>query len=621
MALVAAAAFGCALGCRGPAGAGSGQPGPGPSPTTPATPSATGAGEGPTEDRAEDRAEVRPAMAPISPKLVLLIVVDQLPSWSFELQPERWQGGLRRLLEGGVVYPEMTLPYAITYTASGHAALATGAPPAVTGVLGNYWYRPRAGAQLSATHDPDSPGFFVACDDPVAERDGSSSAVMRVEGVADVLARERAGRSRSVSVSLKDRSAVFGAGRRPDLAIWYDEDQAAMTTSRFYTDRVPAWLHQMYRDRWVESRLDWVWTPLADVDHGARTGVRDDMPGESRGSLLGAVFPHSLGNSSRPADALKRTPLGDELVFETAMRALDGEGLGADDSPDFLVLSFSAHDYAGHYWGQESWERLDLLIRFDRALGHFLESLDRRFGERGWAAVLTSDHGAVRLVEHRAVGGHDAGRVALADIGRVAQGAAARVLGPGEWIAHRGQATLHLAAEFASREDAERSAALDAIVAAVGAIEGVGYAARVDQLAEVAEGVEVREIAETAARSSVAGGVGYDSAAVDGDIGGCDRKSGIQALACRSLIAGLSGDIYYAPEPGYLITSYPTGTGHGAPSRDERVVPAVVYAPGDPRWGQARHAPEAVTILQVAPTLSALLGVSAPAAARAPALP
>src|SRR5689334_960250 len=82
----------------------------------------------------------RPTDTPAHPKLVVLIVVDQLPSWTFEKRKALLTHGFARLLADGVYWPRAEYPYAYTYTAPGHAALATGAPPSVTGVIGNTWY-------------------------------------------------------------------------------------------------------------------------------------------------------------------------------------------------------------------------------------------------------------------------------------------------------------------------------------------------------------------------------------------------------------------------------------------------------------------------------------------------
>ena len=66
------------------------------------------------------------------------------------------------------------------------------------------------------------------------------------------------------------------------------------------------------------------------------------------------------------------------------------------------------------------------------------------------------------------------------------------------------------------------------------------------------------------------------------------------------------------PTRGSLVTSYPSGTSHDAPSDENRYVPLIVRVPGNPALGDSR------TILSLAPTLAELLGVPPPPAATAP---
>src|SRR5690606_2906587 len=105
-------------------------------------------------------------------------------------------------------------------------------------------------------------------------------------------------------------------------------------------------------------------------------------------------------------------------------------------------LSFSSHDYAGHLWGQESWERLDLLLRLDDSLGEFLEFLDREVGAGHYAVVFTSDHGAIPRIEHSRAQHPEARRIKTSSIIDAATAAARRELGEGEWVAGLAANTL-----------------------------------------------------------------------------------------------------------------------------------------------------------------------------------
>ena len=538
---------------------------------------------------------------PGPPKLVVLVVVDQMPSWSFASDVPLLRGGLARIMASGVYYSRAEFPYAITYTAPGHATLGTGAPPTLTRVLGNTWYRPEKGRQVTVTDDPESPVFRVLPapePSPGAPGDGRddgagpspadftgeflSGAGLGVEGIAEALRRATDGVGKSVSVAVKPRGAVFALGRRPDLAIWYDDDQPAMTTSRYYSERLPDWLRRLAVERPIAPRLSTVWDPTPTIDFAAITGIADMAEGEGPGYGLDTSFPHDLGASKVAAKALRATPFGDDLVFETALAAIENESLGVDEVPDVIALSMSAHDYAGHVWGQESWERLDVFLRIDQQLGALLDELDRRVGKDRYAVIVTSDHGATRMVEQSRASGRAAHRVALGDVMAEADRAAAAVLGPGTWVVDGSISTLYLAPAFEQLDEATRSRALDVIVATLRDIPGLEYAVRTDRIA-----------------------------------GGCDQRLGMDAMACRSVIPGVSGQIFVSLAPQSVMTTiYFTGTSHGSANPEDRTVPIIVMAPG---WHPG-VVDESVSMLQVAPTVAELLRIPPPEAATAPAL-
>lgn len=522
-----------------------------------------------------------PTAAPAPPALVVLIVVDQLASWTFERDAPHLRGGIARLLREGVLYPRAALPYAATYTAPGHAALATGAPPALTGIIANDWHSVTQGREVSAAEDPGAP--LLDLQGRPRPETGSGRA-LAVEGLADVLRRSTGGRGRSVSIALKDRSAVFVLGRRPDLAIWYDPAQTAMVTSRAYRPRPPGWLVALAHDAAIAPRLAWEWTPLSAGLLARATGQPDAAPGESNSpGGLDDQFPHPLAAVERPARAMAATPLGSDVVLEAGLAAIAGEALGADPVPDLLALSFSSHDLAGHQWGPDSWERLDLLLRLDRALGDFLAALDRRVGPGRYAVVFTSDHGVTRTVEQSQRAGLPAHRIQLATVVAAAEAACSTVLGPGQWIAGASPSNLHVSRAFSGRPRAEQERALAAAARAIAAIPGIGYAV-------------------PAARVR----------------GRCEERRGMDRAACLSLFPGRSGELFFSPAPHSVVAEgYTAGTNHGSSNDADRLVPVIVWRSGRP---PARH-PAEVSFLRVAPTLARLLDIPAPPAAREPPLP
>jgi len=63
---------------------------------------------------------------------------------------------------------------------------------------------------------------------------GISPVTLRVSTVGDELKMATGGRSRVWGLALKDRAAVLMAGRLADGALWFDDENGAWISSRFY---------------------------------------------------------------------------------------------------------------------------------------------------------------------------------------------------------------------------------------------------------------------------------------------------------------------------------------------------------------------------------------------------
>ncbi len=520
----------------------------------------------------------RPA-APRSPpplSLVVLIVIDQLPSWGFAARQDLYQHGLRRLIREGTVFPRVRYPHAILFTAPGHATIGTGATPAASGILANSWYRRDQGRDRPAEWDPRA--TVLGLPDRAADTvEGASAAALRVDGVADALEAATGGAAHTIAIAGKPRAACFVIGRRPDLALWYEPAVTGMTTSVAYAGALPAWALALDRAHPVAPHLAWVWTLDDPAAVAARTKLADDASGEGNEYGLGTAFPHALATSTDPAKALRLTPILDTLEIDAAIAAIDGEQLGADGPIDLLAISFSGHDYAGHNWGQESWEMIELERRLDRELGRLFAHLDQRVGADRYAVVLTSDHGATPLIERGTHPG--ARRIPPLELEAAAEAAAASTLGAGDWIVAVSSGMLYASPALIGH--ARRGPALDAIAAAVAQVPQVARTIRLDTLPA-----------------------------------GCAGLDPLTTAACQSRVDGESGELLVVPTDGSLVTSYPAGTSHDPPSTDNTDVPVIVRIPG----GFTPTRDPTPSALSIAPTLAELLGVRLPASATAPPL-
>jgi hypothetical protein len=519
------------------------------------------------------------------------IVVDQLAGW---IAAERWpelpsDGGFARLLREGTWAKRLRYAHAVTDTAPGHSALYTALVPHQSGIFANETLD-ATGKRGSVLRDPDS---HLVTDEGEQDHPGASLAALRVDTLADRLHRAKPD-AVVVSLSLKDRGALFGAGREPRAAIWFDPKLDRFVTSTAFARVLPGWARAAVGAAVVSGFQSRTWDVLDPPWVLAHARTPDAQPGEGDVDGLGTVFPHVLAASRTPGNAFRTSPFADEAIFDLALAAIDWERVKEHDA--LIALSLSANDYIGHVFGPDSWEAWDELYRLDRALGRFLEQLDARFGKEGYAVLLTADHGVTTMPEAAVVPGvrrwcadpsHDPWERACGPVGRIFPDALAeelrqeakRALGDGDWIANVADPFVYLTAAGRGLDPRRRGVLDEAILRALRAHP------------------EVDGVTLTSALPAV-----------------CppETDESVAALVCRSVAPG-AGDYYVVPsrgsffDPGVVAGK---GTSHGSPYAFDRTVPLLVRAPGRARRGAVLQ--EAVGFETFARTAAGLLGVEGP---------
>jgi predicted AlkP superfamily pyrophosphatase or phosphodiesterase len=314
-----------------------------------------------------------PAPAPPAasrPTLVVLITVDQMRPDYFDRWKSQLTGGFKRLASGGAFFTDAHQDHAITETAPGHASLLSGRFPRSTGITRN----------LAGVIDANSP--LIGHPGP-----GASPFRFRGSALFDWM-HAATPDSRALSVSYKDRGAILPVGRSKQEVYWY-VSTGRFTTSRWYRDSLPDWVKAFNARELPRSYAGKSWNLLLPASAYAEP---DSVPIESSGR--GFVFPHTLSASPDTAAAqLPGFPFMDEITAALALDGVNALGLGKGPAPDLLAVSFSATDLIGHRYGPDSREIHDQILRMDRILGGFLDSLFKLRDSTSIAIVLSADHG------------------------------------------------------------------------------------------------------------------------------------------------------------------------------------------------------------------------------------
>lgn len=499
------------------------------------------------------------------PKLVLAVVLDQFGTWALEKHlpylPE--DGVIRRAVEGGLAHRRVRYPYGATITAAGHATLHTGVAPSVHGVVANDLYDPERGEKRALVDDGEHAIFGT---------DGfAGPAVLEVPTVGDALEQSTEGKAKVVALSIKDRASVLPAGRKADIAVFYDKRIPGFTTSSFYAKAIPEWL-ATFSAAHPTANYFGAWEPL---EISLTAGIEDDRAVEGSFEGFDRTFPHDPKETKNPGSALRFFPASTDFLLELARAAVKAYDMGGDDVPDLLSVSVSATDYVGHKFGADSLEYLDNLIRADRALGAFVRELEKT---TELAVLISSDHGHAPTPNDPAPA-----RIFPPKLLEALDAHLSEKFGEGSYGTGYHVPYLYLSPEALKREDR------DAILA-----ETIRF---LEARPDVKAAAKTEDAAEKWAKSE-------------------DPQLSASALGIK---VNSGGPIYVVPAEGAIVDTNlgDGGTTHGTPWLYDRDVPVLGFGVGIERVESS----EAYDIRQYASSLCKLLDISCPAKDALPALP
>ncbi|MBA3656856.1 MAG: alkaline phosphatase family protein [Gemmatimonadaceae bacterium] len=308
----------------------------------------------------------------------MLITIDQFRGDYVQRFRPQLTGGIGRLVNGGSWFTSAHHDHAITETAPGHASLLSGRFPRSTGISNN-----RAGVE-----DPDYPLI-----DALPSESGASPERFRGTALYDWMTAKDS-KSRALSISMKDRAAILPVGKANQNVFWYSLT-GNFTTSRYYASKLPDWINQFNARDLPHRTAGRSWTLMLPE---SAYPERDSVPAEARGADF--VFPHVISTDSvEAASDVRRTPFLDEITLAAALAGVNALRIGEGPHLDLLAVSLSGTDIIGHRYGPDSREIHDQLLRVDRAIGAFLDSLYKIRDSSHVVIVVTGDHGVASLPE------------------------------------------------------------------------------------------------------------------------------------------------------------------------------------------------------------------------------
>jgi len=334
------------------------------------------------------------AHAEVRPRLIVQMTFDQLRGDLLQRYNPAFTGGFRRVLDQGWWVENGEAAHGITVSWPGHTTLASGLYPSRHGLTANEWWV-EVGDRWQEVDATSDPAFREIGRD---DRPGKTLANLTGTMIGDWF---KAYSPQSKVIAIGSEAAVPYAGHRPDGLFWFDGRAGGFTTSTNYAASLPDWIGQLNArigalgNEWTLS-VPPRWSALAS--HPRRCPpFRPERP-----------FPHrfEVGPNSRPTAHLEwvgSTPLAEEELLRNAGEIVSANHLGEDDVPDYLNITVGSTDEIGHEFGPVSVEQLDTVLRLDRALGKFLDDLDRTVGRGRYVIGISADHGATDPPEQQCI--------------------------------------------------------------------------------------------------------------------------------------------------------------------------------------------------------------------------
>lgn len=485
------------------------------------------------------------------PKLVVGIVVDQMRyDYIYRFWNEFSKDGFKKLVNEGYFFRNAQFGYAPTFTGPGHASIYTGTTPSVHGIIANDWYDKKSGEYIYCAGDGDM-HTVCNCEQKnvdVQSADGKMSPHnMLTSTFSDELQLFNDGKV--IGISLKDRGAILPAGHSADAAYWMDSNGKWISSS-YYMNKLPDWLEEENASDKISKYMSGIWNVKNKFTHNLDTLLKIN------------------GRSS-----IKKTPFGNTILNDLAIRILEEEEMGKNKTTDCLFVSFSSTDYIGHQYGPHAPELIDTYIRLDKDISKLLKNIESKIGSENVVLFLTADHGVVsepkELLERKIPAGYFESTLMIDSLKLHLN----KVLGKKEWVKNYSNNQLFLNHDLIAENKLELEKVQQICANFLLDIDGVKNTFTAKQM--------------------------HNN----------EYQNSVHSLIQRGYNQKRSGDVMVALQTGWISKYWENGgTTHGTSYSYDTHIPLIFWG-GNIKQGITDRK---VNIRDIAPTISTILGIAYP---------
>lgn len=486
------------------------------------------------------------------PKLVVVVMIDELNADQLFIWKEKFEkGGIARLMNQGVFIPHITVNTTSSYLGSSVASFYSGTTPAVHGVISEKWQDRFKQEKVHALYGVG----YNELPDSMLKATGNT---MLASTITDELKR-----------IYPNYSKIRGIGMSPDILNWaighgnegfYSVDVSTGLMQNNTLDELPYWVREFNAKAFADVYKQREWGPINNIN--------DYYESRFHRASLTQKF---LYRFSEDADyrRLIYSPFGNVMIRDFAATMIINDGLGKDEYPDLLTLSFSLKPGIEKNCKPMDAEVEDMAIRLDHEMTGLIRLFEETVGLENILMVVTGAHNpGVYPDEYESVGaptGVFSGKkaVSLLNLYFMAQ------YGQEKWVTTYSDGAFYLNAKLITEKGLSTTEMRNKAAEFLLQMSGVGRTHTYDQLIT-------------------------------------EKKLMIDEVVYQSFHAKRSGDILIELEPGW-VEELNNGELRTRPTKS-RDLPIVFFGGGI----SAKTVKHSYQLIDIAPTISTILHMSYP---------
>lgn len=308
------------------------------------------------------------------PKLLVTVIVDQLRSDYLEaFAPLYGEEGFKKLLQQGLVYSNASYSFSPIDRASAITSIVTGTQPYYHSITRERWLDKTTLRPVLCIEDHQYEGIFTT--DRVSPRNVATSTFL------DELKLATKGKGLVFSVSPFMDASVLAGGHAANGALWIDDKNGKWCTSSFYTQSNATWLkaiNALMSPAYVATNTVW------EASSPLSANVNYFLSGDNQ-----LPFKHKFNTADNYRE-FKTSALVNEQVTQLALQCIKGNAMGGDAITDLCSVTYYAGTFNHAPVTDCQMELQDTYVRLDAEIGKLVSELERSIGKNNVVFVMTS---------------------------------------------------------------------------------------------------------------------------------------------------------------------------------------------------------------------------------------